>query len=537
MTADRSIGHHRAMQRTANRMILLVVVAALAAVGLPEAQAQVESPACSATITPGGDWPMYGRDLTNSRTQVAESSLSPVRAPTLSPVWRYDTGHPSTVVGLTDINTTPIVSRGCVYLGDAAGDVVALEADTGKVVWRRHIEDDSLPFEAAGAVIGSPFVDGDRVVLVVNRRDAPYATALDASTGETRWTSPPLNTYPGSYSNASPIVFDGTVFVGFSVPEGDPVAQGGFVLVDAKNGTLIKRTYTIPPSEWEQGFAGGGIWSTPAVDGSTGYAYVGVGNPFSKQVEHERTNAILKIDLDRHRPTFGEVVASYKGEIDQVLPLVRDVSRPSCAVMPENPTPHLPLPPFVLDLNQAKDSYACLQLDLDFGAAPNLFPGPDGQLLVGELQKSGVYHVVRADSLAPVARITLGVSCLLCNGASTAYDPRSRAVFAVVTPGTSMASVDPAAGKLRWYSAVGDAVLYQPVAVADGIAYTVDSNGFLDAYDAALGLPLLHRPLVLDGATETGVLTSNGVAIANHTVYIAAGHHLIAYRPSLPRGR
>ena len=68
----------------------------------------------------------------------------------------------------------------------------------------------------------------------------------------------------------------------------------------------------------------------------------------------------------------------------------------------------------------------------------------------------------------------------------------------------------------------------------DGVAYTVDSNGFLDAYETTFGLPLLHRPLALDGVTETGALTSNGVAIAGHTVYIAAGRHLVAYRPSPP---
>lgn len=246
----------------------------------------------------------------------------------------------------------------------------------------------------------------------------------------------------------------------------------------------------------------------------------------------------MKIDLDRDRQTFGDVVASYKGEIDQYHPLVETLSRPSCAVMPENPQPPLPpTPPFLPDLQQYRDSFACVQMDLDFGAAANLFPGPDGELLVGELQKSGVYHVVRADTMARVRTVTVGVTCLLCNAASTAYDPASRTVYADISPGTMVASFSPHDGRLHWYAPVGDAVHYQPLAFADGVVYTVDSNGFLDAYEAATGVPLLRRSLVSDGATDAvGALASSGVVIANHTVYAAAGSRLIAYRPTRLRG-
>jgi hypothetical protein len=248
-------------------------------------------------------------------------------------------------------------------------------------------------------------------------------------------------------------------------------------------------------------------------------------------MEHERTNAILKIDLDRSRPTFGTIVASHKGNIDQLEPLLRDISQPTCALAPENP-PLPTFPPFLPPLQEARDSLACFQLDLDFGASANLFPGSDGGLLVGELQKSGVYHVVRADTLALVNRLPLGVSCLVCNGASTAYDPVRRHVLADVSPGTQMLSVSPTDGTVPWRSPVGDGIHYQPVAVAGGVAYTVDSLGFLDAFDERTGLPLLRRSLLLDGATDaTAALASSGVAIANHTVYVAAGSKVIAYRP------
>jgi hypothetical protein len=267
------------------------------------------------------------------------------------------------------------------------------------------------------------------------------------------------------------------------------------------------------------------------VDTNTGYAYVGTGNPFSKAVEHERTNAIVKIDLNRDRSTFGDIVDSYKGEIDQYDPIIRDLAQPTCMLAPENP-PIPPFPPFLPPFQELRDSVGCLQQDLDFGAAPNLFPASTGELLVGELQKSGVYHVVRTGSMDRERRIVLGVSCLVCNAASTAYDPAAGEVYADVFPGTSMVGFAPGADHAKWIAPVGDAVHYQPVAVADGVAYVIDSNGFLNGYDTRTGLPVLHRPLVADGAADAvSALSSNGVSIANHTVYVAAGSRIIAYRP------
>jgi outer membrane protein assembly factor BamB len=476
---------------------------------------------------------MYGHDLANSRVQTDEVSLSPLRAATLAPVWRYDMGESTKVLGFVALNGTPIVADGCVFIGDQSGKVVALNADTGAVVWQHRLVVPTRPQQSGGLIVSSPLVTGQSVIFAVNRFEAPYLVAFDVVTGKQRWQSAPLVSDPGSYSNASPALLNGVLIAGFSEPEGVVSAHGGFALVDAASGALLARTYTIPPADWVKGFGGGGIWSTAAIDASSGYAYLGTGNPYSKKTEHPRTNAIIKVDIDRRRATFASIVASYKGEIDQRLPLLKQLSKATCALLPENPIPQLPFPAFFPDLNQAKDSYACLQFDLDFGGSPNLIASPSG-LLVGELQKSGVYHVVEASTLSPVRKITLGVSCLVCNGASTAYDPATGGAIADVTPGSSLAAFAPATGGLRWIAPVGDGIHYQPIAVADGVAYTFDSAGFLDAYDEHSGVPLLHRPLPLDGATDAiGALASGGVSIARHTVYVAAGSHVIAYRPAL----
>jgi hypothetical protein len=107
----------------------------------------------------------------------------------------------------------------------------------------------------------------------------------------------------GSYTNASPIVAGGLVVAGCSPPEGDPTATGGFSLIDARTGAIVKTTPAIPAADHAKGYSGGGLWSTPAYDPATHYLYFGAGNPSSKDKQHPNTDAILKIDLDRARST------------------------------------------------------------------------------------------------------------------------------------------------------------------------------------------------------------------------------------------
>ena len=74
-----------------------------------------------------------------------------------------------------------------------------------------------------------------------------------------------------------------------------------------------------------------------------------------------------------------------------------------------------------------------------------------------------------------------------------------------------MGAIKSASGGLRWASPVADGAHWgEPVSVANGIAYTVDLKGFLDAYDAATGAPLLHRPIALGSATGHAARVTEG---------------------------
>ena len=82
---------------------------------------------------------------------------------------------------------TPTVDGDLVYAIGTEGDLVCLEAATGKERWRK-----SLPATSAGAMMSvwkfseSPLVDGDRLVFTPGAQDAALV-AVDKKTGKEIW--------------------------------------------------------------------------------------------------------------------------------------------------------------------------------------------------------------------------------------------------------------------------------------------------------------------------------------------------------------
>jgi outer membrane protein assembly factor BamB len=512
----------------------LIAVAAAALLGGPVVSTvHADGGFCSGGPTPGGDWAAAGGDAPNTRTQPAEDAIGVDQAKNLTVAWatQLDMG------GSTgQVNAAPTEADGCVFIGTANGRVYALDAGTGTEVW--HADFAAAAPGLGGTVVGSTVVDHGKVIVLVN--DAadgngigPYVAAINEHTGNVLWSSRPYATYLGSYTNASPAVIPvggkRVVFAGWSPPEGDSNGQGGFALVDAENGHILRTVEVIPDAEQAQGFAGAGIWSTPAFDAGTGYAYVGASNPYSKTKESELTNAVLKIDM-RSAATMGDIAGHYKGVVDQYSEDLQALSHsPVCQATDEA---GLPTAAFTFD------DPACGQLDLDFGAPPNLFKLPDGTTVVGALQKAGIYHEFRADTLAPIWSTKVGGPCATCNAAATAAAPG--VIGGVSAPGGNAFALDPVTGTVKWLTPLGGGVHYEGTSMADGVFYTFDTAGLLDVFDAETGALLGRYPMSTATLQPMVALTSAGVSIADHTVLVGASGGpansetgwVIAYRPA-----
>src|SRR4051812_5635561 len=69
---------------------------------------------CTTAPAGGGDWPSYGHDAANTRTQPQEADFGPTAVANLTPKWAFSTN--STGDG-TGFNTTPVVYNGCAFIG------------------------------------------------------------------------------------------------------------------------------------------------------------------------------------------------------------------------------------------------------------------------------------------------------------------------------------------------------------------------------------------------------------------------------------
>jgi polyvinyl alcohol dehydrogenase (cytochrome) len=511
-----------------------VLLGGLAMLAAPLPGHAVTPAGCATTDPGGGSWPSLNHDNKGSRNQPLEDQIGTGNVTTLAPRWSFSTSGIPT--GGT-FEGTPVVADGCVFLEASAGDngtVIALNADDGSLVWT-HSESMPASGRLGGALVGSPVIDQGKVVLLVDQAGGPIAEALDEATGAVLWKTV-YDTAAVSFTNASAVVWNGLVFAGIAGDEYQDGARGGFAILSESTGAILAHTYTIPDADFAYGYRGASVWSTAAVDASTGYAYVGTGNPggchedsngncvSQARITHPNTDAIIKVDLNQaDTSTFGQIVAVYRGTPDQYIDGLD--RQPACQAAGNilygtdaqlNPAPAW--------------SVTCFQFDLDFGASPALFNDPTGRPVVGELQKSGVYHVVTRDTMAREWTATVGGPCYGCNAGTPGTD--ANGVYVEGTPGGQMFSFDPG-GSLRWASPVADGLHYNATSTANGVAYTVDTAGDVVAFDTTTGAQLLRRPVAADVANAVAAVTSTGVAIARHTVYAAVDGYLVAYAPTM----
>ena len=234
------------------------------------------------------EWLTVGRDY-------AETHFSPLRQIDSSNVsrlgfaWSYDT---QTLRGL---EATPLVSNGVLYASTDWSNVFALDARTGRQLWRWDAKADRTRGHYACCDVVNRGVALYKGKVYVGVTDGRLA-ALDAATGALRWEvqTTPVNE-PYTITGA-PRVVDGKVIIGNG---GSELGVRGFVSAyDAETGKLAWRFYTVPgdPSKgfenatmeraaktwtgewWKNGAGGGTAWDAFAYDSQAKLLYVGTGN-------------------------------------------------------------------------------------------------------------------------------------------------------------------------------------------------------------------------------------------------------------------
>jgi alcohol dehydrogenase (cytochrome c) len=204
------------------------------------------------------------------------NQITPKNVRQLEPAWVFSTGVTS------GHEAAPIVNNGVMFVATPGNQVIAIEAATGKLLWRyrRQMPDGVLlPHQTSRGVA----LFGDKVFFAAG--DA-VLVALDAHTGKEVWTKQVADNKSGYYMTLAPLVADGKVMVGAS---GGELGIRGFVAaLQLETGEELWRAYTVPaPGEpgsetwpkgeqWKNG--GGSVWVTGNYDPATNLAFWGVGN-------------------------------------------------------------------------------------------------------------------------------------------------------------------------------------------------------------------------------------------------------------------
>jgi outer membrane protein assembly factor BamB len=152
------------------------------------------------------------------------------------------------------------VSSGIVVVGSENGELAAFDERSGVQVWKRT---------GLGPVSGSPAIAGNNVFAATL---SGHLRAFDLVDGRDVWDWKAEGQQPALWS--SPTLYGGFLLIGVASQAGDtPLEIGRVVALDVTTGTERWSVCAIAGCQ-----PGGGIWSTPSIDGA-GRGFVGVGNP------------------------------------------------------------------------------------------------------------------------------------------------------------------------------------------------------------------------------------------------------------------
>jgi polyvinyl alcohol dehydrogenase (cytochrome) len=472
-----------------------------------------------------GQWGIAGQDLSNTRSQPAEQTISTANVKGLNSKWVFTTGG--------DVSATPTVDGDAVYFPDGGGNLFAVQKDSGQLIWSHKISEYDGVEGAISRV--SPAVDGNQVIIgdILNSNqlhNGANVISVDRHTGTIQWMTQ-VDTHPAAIITGSPVIFDGMVYIGVSSNEESLAAnpaypccsfRGSIVALDEKSGAMLWKTFDMPDNNAQPGgYSGGAIWQPPAIDPKRGALFVGTGNNYTAPADVEacqkatpRANCAAADDL------FDTALALdlKSGQIKWAKRLQGlDTFTGACGfgtTPPVSGNPNCPVPS---------------SPDFDFGGSgPNLVGN-----IVGFGQKSGIYWALNPDDGNVVWSTPVGPGAALGGiewGTATdgqriyvAISNSDHLPYTLVPSGQHItwgawSALDVATGKILWQTAdptVGT-IDTGSVSVANGVMYAGSYSGQMYALDTKTGRILWNF--------ASGGSVIDGPSIVNGVVYWGSGY-------------
>ena len=216
--------------------------------------------------------------------------------------WIFQTG------ALGKFETTPLVVDGIMYITGQDNLAYALDARTGRLIWRYQHRLPEKVLLCCGRVNKGFAALGNKVFLAT--LDA-HVVALDSKAGSVVWDAVAEDYRKGYSFTVAPLAVKDKIIVGVS---GGEYGIRGFIdAYDAETGKRAWRFYTIPgPGEpgyetwkgdsWKNG--GAPAWVTGTYDPELNLIYWGIGNPGpdaygeSREGDNLYSDCVVALDAD-----------------------------------------------------------------------------------------------------------------------------------------------------------------------------------------------------------------------------------------------
>jgi alcohol dehydrogenase (cytochrome c) len=290
---------------------MFLFTAVLMSAGLDQQDAYADSGPTQAELNAADqstEWLLPNHDYAGQRF-VDLKQITHDNATELRPVCIYQAGD------LRPFQTNPLVYKGVMYV-TTPSSTIALDAATCAVRWRHDWQPKARSAEvtARGGVVINPYRSRGAALkdgkLIRSTSDG-YLIALDIDTGKLVWTKHVAEAEKYELMIMAPLVYEDLIISGIGISEfGVKGWIGAFRLSD---GEPVWRFNTVP-GEGEPGAdtwkstadtpkGGGGIWVTPSLDAEKGLLYIAVGNPAPDFFGGERlgdnlyTAAVVVLDV------------------------------------------------------------------------------------------------------------------------------------------------------------------------------------------------------------------------------------------------
>jgi len=458
------------------------------------------------------NWATYSGDYSGRRyselKQIDTNNVS-----RLAPAWAFQTQTSG------KFETTPLVIDGIMYFTGLDDHAYAVDARTGRAIWRYERELPTRIPACCGHVNRGFATLGNKLFMAA--LDA-HVVALDSKTGNVLWDEQAADYKLGYTFTLAPLVVKDKVIVGVS---GGEYGIRGFIdAYDAETGKRLWRFNTVPgPHEagndswtsdsWKRG--GAPAWLTGTFDPELNLVYWSTGNPSPSDDPSVRrgdnlyTNCVLALDADtgKLRWYFQFTPADVHDWDATEIPMLLDLK--------VNDKPRK----LLAHINRNGFYYLLDRTDGTF-----MFAKPFGRVTwAKEIQSDGRPLLLPVATADEKGKVVCPGAAGATNWMSPSYSPQTGLLYVVAReqcdlftaipqpfhpghpylgsvyfkpaeekPWGALRALDPMTGEMKWEFKYISAPWAGALSTAGGLVFSGDMEGYFIAFNAATGKDLWH---------------------------------------------